>query len=562
MMPSTPKRRRHRPSISEQVENIQQSPTSNRTINPEVCLSNYDSTIGNDNSNLIKDEESEANGVNINYDNDIINNDNDNDNSSYKHHKKESFMKQLENFSSILLIILEQIISSITLLLPDSFINFCTAMSKLIFSSFKSNNETYNHFILEDEKLKHNSILRKVEKLRNFKSFQEICELNGFSAESHLAHTNDGFKLTIHRLNPEDNGFISNGKAIYLQHGLLMTSDVWCVMLDKNDNLPFRLCELGYDVFLGNNRGNKYSNKHDIYNASQKEFWNFSIDEFAMYDIPASINYILNLKKIDKLIYIGFSQGCSQILSSISINNDLNEKIENLILIAPATTPKKLSNWLINSIINFDPQLIYMLFGRKILMKSVMFWRRITYPPMFVKLIDIPNDILFDWKSYNIDIMQKLVSYYHLYSTTSVKCVVHWFQIIKSKKFQMYQEQDYFEPFQYLTDKTIKIKKVLIIYGMNDSLVDIDVLVSQLPEFQDLKFTQIKDGKIVGQKHIIDNIEVENSDNEIVENYKVKSDDSKSELRIFGINKYEHLDLLWGKHMNENVIENVIEFIH
>lgn len=77
-----------------------------------------------------------------------------------------------------------------------------------------------------------------------------------------------------------------------------MTSDVWCVMLDKNDNLPFRLCELGYDVFLGNNRGNKYSNKHDIYNASQKEFWNFSIDEFAMYDIPASINYILNLKKL------------------------------------------------------------------------------------------------------------------------------------------------------------------------------------------------------------------------------------------------------------------------
>lgn len=578
---TTPKKKKHRRSISEQLESINISPSFNRRnqligIQPNNKHDSESETIviseslKNDVDNKTSSTVSYASTTNetISEDVDIEDNEKEDKNGKYNTkffkntHSRESILKQLENFSSILVIILEQIISSITLLLPDSFINFCTALSRLIFSSFESNNETYNHFILEDEKLKENNILQKVEKLRNFSSFHQICQLNGFIAESHLAPTEDGFKLTIHRLNPEDNGFKSNGKAIYLQHGLLMTSDVWCVMLNKDDNLPFRLCELGFDVFLGNNRGNKYSNKHDTFSVSQKEFWNFSIDEFALYDTPASINYILNLKKINKLIYIGFSQGCSQILSSVSINNDLNEKIEKLILIAPATTPKKLSNWLINSIINFDPQMIYMLFGRKILMKSVMFWRRITYPPMFVKLIDIPNDILFDWKSNNIDIIQKLISYYHLYSTTSVKCVVHWFQIIKSKKFQMYQEQDYFQPFEYPTAKAIKVKKLMIIYGMNDSLVDIDVLVSQLPEYQDLKFTQIKDGKIVGHKNIIDNIEIEVIDDEMDENYKVKDDNVfRSELRVFGINKYEHLDLLWGKHMNENVIKNVIEFL-
>lgn len=579
---TTPKRRRHRPSISEQLESINNSPLSNLTRRKSNLQENKDNTLtdtadsesvqtfrnslslngtivdGVTEGTLEGDADVEAD---IELDNDVseLNTADEENNSNFN--RRESLLNQVENASSILVIILEQIISSITFLLPDSFINLCTAMSRFIFSFFKSNNESYNNFILEDDdKIKADNILLKVEKLKNFKSFHQICELNGFSAESHLAHTEDGFKLTLHRLNPEKNGFKANGKAVYLQHGLLMASDVWCVMLNKDDNLPFRLCELGYDVFLGNNRGNKYSNKHMRYNASQKEFWDFSIDEFAMYDIPASLNYILKLKNIDKLIYIGFSQGCSQILSSVSINNDLNDKIEKLILIAPATTPKKLSNWLLNSIINFDPQLIYLLFGKKILMKSVIFWRKITYPPMFVKLIDIPNDILFNWKSYNIDIMQKLVAYYHLYSTTSVKCVVHWFQIIKSKKFQMYQEQDYFHPFEYPTDKTIKIKKLMIIYGMNDSLVDIDVIVHQLPEFKEMKFTQIKDGEVVGNKHIIDNVEVNGNDSE-EENYKVKSDDLHSELRIFGINQYEHLDLLWGKHMNENVITNVVEFI-
>lgn len=475
----------------------------------------------------------------------------------------DSLIIKVENYTSIILIILEQIISSITFLLPNLMIDFFTKMSRYIFKFFKSNNEKYNEFLLDNNIDKKDELLNKVEKLRKFKNFSQICALNNFKSESHLIKTDDGFLLSVHRLNPEINGFKSNGKSIYFQHGLLMTSDVWCVMLNKDDNLPFRLCELGYDVWLGNNRGNKYSNKHIKYNANEAKYWDFSIDEFAMYDIPASINYILNIKNDKSLIYIGFSQGCSQILSSISINNDLNDKIEKLILIAPATTPKKLSNWLINSIISFKPSVMYMLFGKKILMKSVMFWRRITYPPMFIKLIDMPNDLLFNWKSKNIDIIQKLISYYHLYSTTSVKCVVHWFQIIKSKKFQMYQEQDYFQSFEYPTNY-IKIEKLMIIYGMNDSLVDIDIIVNQLPKFKKTEMKVIKDGILQNELITIDNTgeeEIIEEGNNNVEKSGIKLFKNDSELRIFAIDKYEHLDLLWGRNMNNNVIKNVIEFI-
>ena len=55
------------------------------------------------------------------------------------------------------------------------------------------------------------------------------------------------------------------------------------------------------------------------------------------------------------------------------------------------------------------------------------------YPPLFDNMIDIANYLLFNWRATNITKLQKLSSYAHLYSTTSVKCVVHWFQVMSSK---------------------------------------------------------------------------------------------------------------------------------
>jgi hypothetical protein len=37
----------------------------------------------------------------------------------------------------------------------------------------------------------------------------------------------------------------------------------------------FLLADVGYDVWLGNARGNIYSSKHTILTPQQKQFWNF-----------------------------------------------------------------------------------------------------------------------------------------------------------------------------------------------------------------------------------------------------------------------------------------------
>ncbi|QPG76616.1 hypothetical protein FOA43_004008 [Brettanomyces nanus] len=501
-------------------------------------------------------------------------------------HRRQSLINRLEHFTSILLILLERLITGITFILPKSIISFFTNVVRLILNLRRTDNSAYDRLISQQETvLSTDGYLRRIESLRAAETFEDLCAVNSYVCENHLVCTDDGYLLTIHRLNPESNGFRPNGKAVFLQHGLLMNSEIWCVRIKKSENIPFRLCQLGYDVFLGNNRGNKYSCKQRDHNVKDRKFWDFSIDEFAQFDMPACINYVLKFKGIPSLSFIGFSQGCSQILASISIHKDLNDKIDKLVLIAPATTPKRLANWLINSIVNLQPKMFYFLFGRKIIMQSICSWFSIVYPPLMVKLIDIPNQILFDWHSKNIDILQKLICYFHLFSTTSVKCVVHWFQIIRSNKFQMYQDSEMFEPFEYPIHQAMHIPKVLLIYGMADSLVDIDVILDQLPDFDSVNVNQLKydDSTVasssdsssyqpLSEKAPLSSIEEVNNESapdSDVDNVKVnetrvtstEESDPKSQLHIFGVENYEHLDLLWGKGVETAVIRHVLEFL-
>lgn len=91
---------------------------------------------------------------------------------------------------------------------------------------------------------------------------------------------------------------------------------------------------------------------------------------------------------------------------------------------APAATPKGFSHPLLDGLVKAAPSLIYLLLGRKIFLKSVVFWQRIISPPVFVKIIDGAVRFLFGWHCRNMHEAQKIVSYQHLFSMTSVKSVV------------------------------------------------------------------------------------------------------------------------------------------
>lgn len=161
--------------------------------------------------------------------------------------------------------------------------------------------------------------------------------------------TKDGYLLGLHRLctpNGAERTSIGgqvNKPVVYLHHGLLMNSEVWVCLTSSERSLPFVLVDLGFDVWLGNNRGNKYSKKSVKYDPNSKEFWNYSMDDFAWHDIPDSINYILDITRAKNLSYIGFSQGSAQAFAALSIHPQLNQKVNVFVALAPAMSPAGLA---------------------------------------------------------------------------------------------------------------------------------------------------------------------------------------------------------------------------
>lgn len=53
------------------------------------------------------------------------------------------------------------------------------------------------------------------------------------------------------------------------------------------------LAEAGYDVWMGNARGNTYSKRHKTMKPTSSSFWKFSWHEIGFYDVPAMVDYAL-----------------------------------------------------------------------------------------------------------------------------------------------------------------------------------------------------------------------------------------------------------------------------
>ena len=97
--------------------------------------------------------------------------------------------------------------------------------------------------------------------------FDDIVRNHGFQVDEHDVHTDDGYTLKIFRI-------LGGGSPMYIQHGIFDSSDSFIVNDEKSPAIL--AAKKGYDVWLGNNRGNKYCLKHDSLSPDEKEFWDFS----------------------------------------------------------------------------------------------------------------------------------------------------------------------------------------------------------------------------------------------------------------------------------------------
>lgn len=187
--------------------------------------------------------------------------------------------------------------------------------------------------------------------------------------------------------------------------------------------------------------------------------------------------------------------------------------------------PPGLASGIVSSLVKSNPEVLYLAFGRRAMLGSTTMWQAILYPGIFSFVIDKALSFLFGWKMANIAPHQKLAAYPHLYSFTSTKSVVHWFQIIRNGKFQMFDDEvtgpgsfstgsKYYKVAKFPT-RNIKTPIVLV-YGGSDSLVDIKIMLKELP------------------KHTVAKC----------------------------VPKYEHLDLLWASDVETLVFPHVLEALN
>ncbi|KAG9133655.1 hypothetical protein Leryth_021644 [Lithospermum erythrorhizon] len=123
---------------------------------------------------------------------------------------------------------------------------------------------------------------------------------------------------------------------VLLQHGLLVDGMTW-LLNSPGQSLAFILADSGFDVWISNIRGTRFSRRHVTLNANiNPEFWDWTWDDLIMNDLPAVINFIFK-QTGQKLHYVGHSLGTLMALASFSSGNEKQvvDKVKSAALLSP-----------------------------------------------------------------------------------------------------------------------------------------------------------------------------------------------------------------------------------
>ena len=264
------------------------------------------------------------------------------------------------------------------------------------------------------------------------KSSKHLASFNRLKLIEYSIYTDDGYELGLQRVVriDEDDNYASvyQSEPVLLFHGFLQSSDSF---LCGTSSLVSYLISAGYDVWLANNRGNKYSSRHRKYSLNHEKFWDFSIDDLARFDFPALVNGVLIKSGKSKLSLIGFSQGSAQASAGLTIYPQLCAQVTVFIALSPAVRAPAVVPPLLASLAYLDERELFYLLGRKAVLESANLSRRVLSQRAFAWIVSIAMRFLFGWTCNNISRERRIKLFQYVYSTSSSKNLIHWFQIIK-----------------------------------------------------------------------------------------------------------------------------------
>nr|XP_026499165.1 lipase 1-like [Vanessa tameamea] len=166
----------------------------------------------------------------------------------------------------------------------------------------------------------------------------DLVRKYNYPFEEHFVTTEDGYILGMHRIPHGRVSYNVSGDrpVVFLMHGW-PTSSSDHVIMGPGSGIAYILADEGYDVWMGNTRGNSFSRKHISLNPDvpRNGFWEFSWDEIGERDLPAMIDYALQHTGRSALHYIGFSQGTTVFFVMGSLRPEYNKKIISMHAMAP-----------------------------------------------------------------------------------------------------------------------------------------------------------------------------------------------------------------------------------
>ena len=106
-------------------------------------------------------------------------------------------------------------------------------------------------------------------------------------------HTDDGYTMqTIHLLGGPDGPYEITKNAMLWQHGMGGSAESYLWMLGNKKPMVVSFAERGFDVYMANNSGTKFSQQHDVYTIKDAEFWAKDWSGMGLYDLPANVKMI------------------------------------------------------------------------------------------------------------------------------------------------------------------------------------------------------------------------------------------------------------------------------
>ncbi|KAL4620010.1 hypothetical protein ACB092_06G123200 [Castanea dentata] len=308
-----------------------------------------------------------------------------------------------------------------------------------------------------------------------------MVETKGYVCEEHKVTTRDGYILSMQRI-PEGRSGKTPGKRppVLLQHGLMMDGITW-LLLPPDQSLTFLLADNGFDVWLANTRGSKYSRGHTSLSPNEPAYWDWSWDELVAYDLPATFQYVHD-KAGQKLHYVGHSLGTLIALAAFSKHQLLNVLRSTALLCPIAYMGQIVSPLAKIAADNFLAEVIY--------------WLGINeFNPRGAAVIKLLKDIcnksgvdctnlLTAFTGHNCCLNSSIVDVFldHEPQSTATKSMIHLAQMIREGSIAMYDYNDEVENIKHYGQPTPPVYNMTSIpndlpfflsYGGADALADV-----------------------------------------------------------------------------------------